>query len=271
MRGYGGWEGDGGDAADGGDPRDWDAEFADWERLMAVEELAVMLGREFGPARNWPWAWARRPDFAECVLDAVFAIQARHADVERLLLRWRRWREASGAGVTGAVRLAEVLADGEGPRIVDDLTGNERLVLPRNRVARRRKAVVAKDAAESLAGQGVDGLADFHALLAQRPRVAMLAWESVHGLGETSWCHLRLLAGSDVVAPGRRLRRLLGEGKAIAADEAVDLVHGVAAALGVAPVAAEYALSLVACRARPTAVDPAAEAGGPGAGAARAA
>lgn len=252
MLGYGGWDGavGPGDAAEP-DLRDLDERFADWEHLMAVEELAGMLGREFGPARNWPWTWARRPDLAECVLDAVFAIQARHADVERLLLRWRAWRAASGANATGAVGLAEVLADGEGPRIPDDPTGRERLVLPRNRVAGRRKAEVAGDAAVSLAGQGIDGLDDFHALLGQRPQVAMLAWESVHGLGETSWCHLRLLAGSGVVAPGRRLRRLLGDGKAVPAAEAVDLVRGVAGALGVAPVAAEYALSLVACRARP--------------------
>lgn len=224
------------------------------ERAAAIAAVADVLEDEFGPARNWAWTWARRPDFAECILDAVFAIQSRHADVERLLLRWRAWRRESGTPVTGAAGLARVLADGRSPAIRDDGTGMERAVLPRNRVAKRLKVEVVAEVAAAYDAFGVDSTGDFHALMERNRNTASLVWLAVRGLGETSWCHLRLLTGSDVVQPGPRVRRFLGDGAAIPAEEAASLVHSAARLLDVPPVAVEYGLSLLACKTKPKAV-----------------
>ncbi|MFC3849689.1 hypothetical protein ACFORJ_05870 [Corynebacterium hansenii] len=224
------------------------------EYLGTVDAVARLLGEEFGPGKNWPWTWARRADIAECVIDAVFSVRARSVDVDRVVDRWRHWQVEEGIAAVTAWDLAVALRNlpgltGAGPvRVVEGEPGARRPVFPRNRIAGRLKTIIAEEAATVLDDAGIVGLESFRRRLRISPIALRNEWLGVHGLGETSFCHLRLLAGSDVLDPGARVLRFLGLGRAVPASWAKDVILGVADAMDVPPVAVEYALSLLAAR-----------------------
>lgn len=235
-----------GDGFDEGDPQLIDA--AEAEYLGAVDAVARVLEEEFGPGRTWPWAWSRRATIAECIIDAVFSVRARTADVERILDRWRRWQDERGVAVETAWDLAAALH--HVPGLTDDTTppGEGPAVFPRNRIAGRRKTRIAKDAATALDNAGIVDLESFRRRLQLSPMALRNEWMFVHGLGETTFCHMRLLVGSEVLDPGVRVLRYLGTGRAVSVSWAKDVIVGVADAMGVPPVPVEYALSLLAGR-----------------------
>ena len=111
---------------------------------------------------------------------------------------------------------------------------------------------MVEEAATVLDDAGIVELVDLCRTLALRPMSLRNEWLRVHGLGETSFCHLRLLAGSDALDPGVRVLRFLGVGKAVRPRWAKDVILGVADSMEVPPVAVEYALSLLAARSHVT-------------------
>lgn len=224
------------------------------EYLGTVDAVARLLEEEFGPGKTWPWTWARRADIAECIIDAVFSVRARNVDVDRIIDRWRHWQMAEGIAAVTAWDLAVSLRNlpglkGAGPiRVVEGEPAARRPVFPRNRIAGRLKTTIAEEAATALDDAGIVGMESFRQRLCISPMALRNEWLRVHGLGETSFCHMRLLAGSDALDPGVRVLRFLGLGKAVPASWAKDVIAGVADSMDVPPVAVEYALSLLAAR-----------------------
>lgn len=225
------------------------------EYLGTVDAVARLTEEEFGPGKTWPWTWARRADMAECIIDAVFSVRARSVDVDRILDRWRHWQMEQGIASVTPWDLAVALRNlpgltGAGPvRVVEGEPAARRPVFPRNRIAGRLKTTIAEEVATVLDDAGIVGMEDFRGRLLVSPMALRNEWLRVHGLGETSFCHMRLLAGSDVLDPGVRVLRFLGLGRAVPVPWAKDVILGVADAMDVPPVAVEYALSLLAARA----------------------
>lgn len=224
------------------------------EYLGTVDAVARLLEEDFGPGKTWPWTWARRADIAECIIDAVFSVRARNADVDRIVDRWRHWQMEEGIAAVTAWDLAVALRNLPGLKGTGPIRGPEeepaarRPVFPRNRIAGRLKTTIAEEAATVLDDAGIVGLESFRRRLRISPMALRNEWTSVHGLGETSFCHMRLLADCDVLDPGVRVLRYLGMGRAVPVSWAKDVIVGVAEAMDVPPVAVEYALSLVAAR-----------------------
>lgn len=226
------------------------------EFAETVRAVGRILGEEFGPGRNWPWAWARRGDLPECIIDAVFSIRARNCDVNRIIDRWRRWQVARGVAVHTTGALASLLAEhpelGPGGEIGDDPGQRNKRVFPRNRVAGRFKTTLVAEAARVFGEVSVETLGDLADVVGAGPTTLRDQWMGVHGLGETSLCHLRLLAGVDVLDPGVRVLRFLGAGRAVSAHWATEVIVAVADEMEVPPIAVEYALSLLAARSHGT-------------------
>ena len=224
------------------------------EYLGTVDAVARLLEEEFGPGKTWPWTWARRADMAECIIDAVFSVRARNVDVDRIVDRWRHWQMEEGITAVTPWDLAVALRNlpgltGAGPiRVVEGDPAARRPVFPRNRIAGRLKTTIAEEAARVLDDAGIVGMESFRQRLRISPMALRNEWLRVRGLGETSFCHMRLLAGSDALDPGVRVLRFLGLGRAVSVSWAKDVILGAADAMDVPPVAVEYALSLLAAR-----------------------
>lgn len=224
------------------------------EYLGTVDAVARLLEEEFGPGKTWPWTWARRADMAECIIDAVFSVRARNVDVDRIVDRWRHWQMEEGIAAGTPWDLAVALRNlpgltGAGPiRVVEGDPAARRPVFPRNRIAGRLKTTIAEEAARVLDDAGIVGMESFRQRLRISPMALRNEWLRVRGLGETSFCHMRLLAGSDALDPGVRVLRFLGLGRAASVSWAKDVILGAADAMDVPPVAVEYALSLLAAR-----------------------
>lgn len=214
------------------------------DRLRVIEYLVLA----YGDLKHWGWGSARYETLAECLIDAVFSVRARHSDVDRVVAKWREITQAEGVSVATAAECAEVFA-GVG-------SSAAAIALPDNKIAGRKKRLIVADAAAALAECEVHDLADLQIRLCTDPTALRTAWLNVYGLGHGSWCHLRLLARAGYPDPAPELRRKLARLKTpLAMDsevskrvksvsylDAMNIILDVAEELEVPALVVEYAL-----------------------------
>lgn len=210
-----------------------------------IERVAEYLTEAFGDLKKWSWVATLHDTLAECLIDAVFSVRARHSDVERAIDRWRDLILAEGVPAITAADCAKAFAGISSSAAA--------IALPDNKIAGRKKRLIVADAAAALDQCGITTLADFrNRLWDDLPRLRE-AWLGVFGLGHASWCHLRLVADAMVVDPSpelrRKLARLIVDGSAVriaavSVETAMQILLEVADYLGVAPLVVEYALAV---------------------------
>lgn len=186
-----------------------------------IEAVAARVRSTIGDdAEVWPGGY---PDEIEAaLLDAIFSVRARYGSRKNKTGVYGavyRWREHRGERVDDLSVLAA--AD---PRVLMDVTN-------RGKISRRRKVVVAIEAAASLIEAGITTAADFRA----EPDTAGRAYLRVKGCGHVTLTYLRMLLDVDDVKADTWVIRYVeaAVGSPVSPSAAAALVKAVAGRLQV--------------------------------------
>jgi hypothetical protein len=178
---------------------------------------------------TWPGGWPGEIEAA--LLDAVFSARARYGSRTKgsgVFGVVTRWREEQGGRADDLHRLASA-DEAELRRITNN-----------GRLSGRSKAAVVIDAAGALVGAGVVHAEDLPARMSD----ARAAYLSVKGCGPVTWSYFRMLLGFEDVKPDTWVMRFVRDAApGVASTEAArELVHEVAALMGVSPTDLDHAI-----------------------------
>jgi hypothetical protein len=178
---------------------------------------------------TWPGGWPGEIEAA--LLDAVFSVRARYGS------------RTKGTGVFGAVTRWRDRAEGPADDLrrlaavdEDELRG----ATNHGRLSGRSKAAVVIDAAGALVDAGVAHADDLPARMVD----ARAAYLSVKGCGPVTWAYFRMLLGFEDVKPDTWVMRFVREAvpEVKTNETASQLIHEVAALIGVSPTDLDHAI-----------------------------
>lgn len=201
--------------------------------MVIADEVAAVAarGRGLGDPSDWRAPTGYPDSLALCVIDSIWSIGIRYANVVAVVGRYSASRPAAESD-----DLADLLAAVEAAGGIDAWRSK---VGTRHRTSSRggiykSDAVVA--AAEALVAVGVDSAKDLRDADAATLARAEIVWCAVRGQRSgISWHYLLMLVGTEDVKPDRMILRFLTRaiGYQPDLDQARALVRAAAAELGV--------------------------------------
>lgn len=186
---------------------------------------------------------------ALCVIDSVQSPAVRYASVGNVLDRYRAYRRAQGAnpGTDGVSHLLATFVELGGPDAWAARIGNRHRTSTRGGVL---KAEAIRDAAATLAAEGIKTTAALRTASANPPRIARAEaqWRTVRGQRSgITWRYLLMLAGVPGVKPDRMVCRFVADALGLPRGNlppafALAILVAAAGVMGVAPTALDHAV-----------------------------
>ncbi len=232
-------------------------------KILALKESVEEV---FGVSDSWVWGADSRDDLIECIIDAVFSVRMHHGQVDRLISRYRRWlREYSHESLVPQ-QVLELLSSA-----ADSEAQSFQRIFPANKINGRPKTDIVAELCHEFSRCGYETKSDFVHAYQLRPHFMRDVWLRIYGLGQSSWCHFRLLVGAEKPCLNPKIIALLTaagieqcDKRKASFDTMVDAANEVIAELaflfGTRPVMVEYALNQMTYASVKSSVTPAEDA-----------